>query len=152
MTSEEVLVREFESIKFDLIAKHRELGMEASGRWINSLEVVQERLSVKILGAHYTYQLVNGRKPGKMPPVEMIKNWVQDKGIARGKEATGLAWAISKKIAKEGTKYYRQGGTNLIEDVITPKRIQNIIDKVGINLVIEATTTFNKLLKQNILA
>lgn len=150
MTSESILAKEFEDIKFDLIKKHRELGMEASGRWINSLEVVQERLSVKILGADYTYELVNGREPGEMQPVSMLQRWVEDKGIARGKEATGIALAIAKKIAKEGTRYYKQGGTNLIDDVITPERIQKIIDKVGLNLVMEATSTFSKLMKQNV--
>lgn len=45
-----------------------------------------------------------GRGPGKMPPVEPIRAWVEAKGIASGKEAERAAWAIAKTIAKFGTK------------------------------------------------
>ena len=74
-------INEFNSLKEDLIKKHLQLGMKASGRWINNLEVVTDRMSIKLLGEHYTRYLVNGRKPGKMPPVKVIEQWIKDKGL-----------------------------------------------------------------------
>ena len=80
----------------------------------------------------YTEQLIFGRRPGKFPPIAAIEKWIMDKGITlEGKiTASSLAFLIARKIAKEGTKYFQQGGTDLIESVITPQRIQSIISKV----------------------
>lgn len=45
--------------------------------------------------------LETGRKGGKMPPVQAIETWAVKKGLG-----TGVAWAIAKKIEKEGTRLY----------------------------------------------
>ncbi len=127
----EILSKEFDSLKQELIAKHKELGMKASGQWIESLENRSERLSGQLWGEPYTEQLVNGRGPGKFPPIKMIEKWIYDKGITPdGIKISSLAFLIARKIAKEGTEYFKQGGTDLVEAVITPQRIQDIIDKV----------------------
>jgi len=128
----EILHAEFELLREELIQKHKELGMKASGKWIESLENRSERLSGQLWGEHYTEQLVNGRGPGKFPPIKMIEKWIYDKGITpEGITISSLAFLIARKIAREGTDYFKQGGTDLIEAVITPKRIQQIIDKVS---------------------
>lgn len=129
--SENILNKEFEALKSDLIEKHKSLGMKASGKWIKSLENKTVRLSGQLWGEHYTEQLVNGREPGKFPPIKAIEKWISDKGITpTGITVSSLAFLIARKIAREGTEYFKQGGTDLIESVITPERIQSIIDKV----------------------
>lgn len=55
----------------------------------------------------------NGRGPGKMPPVQNIQRWVE----ARGLDIS--AWAVAKKIAKEGSKDYREKNANIFEQSIT---------------------------------
>lgn len=61
----------------------------------------------------------NGRKAGKMPPVNEILKWIQIKHLVpstrNGKVPTTnqLAFAISKKIAEKGTK-----GKHLLQDTI----------------------------------
>lgn len=137
MTTNEILSFEFELIKTELITKHNELKMKASGNWKDSLKsnVIgnQDMYIARIYGEKYTEQLVFGRKPGKFPPIKAIEQWIIDKGIAGiGKKikTSSLAFLIARKIAKEGTKYFKQGGTDLISSVYTPERIQNIIDKV----------------------
>lgn len=137
MTTNELLAVEFEAIKKDLIAKHNQLKMKASGKWESSLKVdvleTQDLYIARIYGEHYTEQLVFGRKPGKFPPIKAIEQWIKDKGIAGiGKKisVSSLAFLIARKIAKEGTKYFRDGGTDLVSSVYTPERIQSIIDKV----------------------
>lgn len=68
----------------------------------------------------YSYWAHEGRKPGRMPPIEPIQRWVQMKGIAgrysaktgrrvgnavnRWNEDNAAAWAIARSIAKKGTK------------------------------------------------
>ena len=44
---------------------------------------------------------------------------------------SSLAFLIARKIAREGTKYFKQGGTDLVDAVYTEQRIQMIINKVG---------------------
>ena len=138
MTPDSILQREFEKIKQDLIAKHDELGMRASGNWANELEVKvtasENKYVAQIIGEQYTQQLVNGRKPGTMPPVQALEKWIQDKGVFAVQsqaEISGLAYAIATKIKIEGTEYFKQGGTELLDSVITAERIQSIIDLVG---------------------
>jgi hypothetical protein len=142
MTTAEVLEIEFESIKVDLIKKYDELNLRASGDWANSLEsVINEKdhiTNIKLYGNNYTEQLIKGREPGKFPPIKSIEKWIYDKGIrAIGKEISisSLAFLIARKIANEGTKIYQKGGTDLVSSVITPQRIQSIINRVSeINL------------------
>lgn len=153
MTTNEILQIEFEEIKKDLISKHNQLKMKASGNWQDSLvvDVINKNDSVvmaRVYGEHYTEQLVNGRQPGKFPPIEAIKRWVIEKGIAGIMEkakVSSIAFLIARKIAKEGTKYYRDGGTDLVSSVYTPERIQSIIDKVA---EINVTFITNSLIQQ----
>lgn len=44
-----------------------------------------------------------GRGAGKQPPIEALEEWVTAKFGFIGKEATGMAWAVAKKIEKVGT-------------------------------------------------
>lgn len=152
MTSEQILFDEFEKIKFDLIEKHDQLGMRASGEFANSLEVEASELTVSLLGSYYVEYLVDGRKPGKFPPIDVIEKWIEAKGIASLIESeisvSSLAFLIARKISREGTEYFKQGGTDLIDSVITPERIQSIIDKVSVFNVSEFTLRFTKLFQE----
>lgn len=53
----------------------------------------------------YAEYVEYGRRAGKMPPVAHFRAWVYKKFHLRDwKEAESIAWAIAKKIAREGTK------------------------------------------------
>lgn len=111
-------------IRLYLIPKHKELGMEATGEWIKSLE---SKGNV-IRGRKYTEQLVYGRNAGKAPPIAPIEKWVNAKFGISGKQATSFAFAISKKIAKEGTTWKAKGGSDLLE-VLETKEVKDFIQK-----------------------
>ena len=133
MNASSKLKEEFESLKDDLIERYNELGMKASGNWGETLNVEVKGLTATIYGENYTEQLVEGRAPGKFPPIEAIRQWIQDKGITPfdNISISSLAFLIARKIANDGTKYYQDGGTDLVSAVITPQRIQQIIDNVS---------------------
>ena len=133
MDASSKLKEEFESLKDDLIERYNELGMKASGNWGETLNVEVKGLTATIYGENYTEQLVEGRAPGKFPPIEAIRQWIQDKGITPfdNISISSLAFLIARKIANDGTKYYQDGGTDLVSAVITPQRIQQIIDNVS---------------------
>ena len=53
----------------------------------------------------YAFFVEHGRRAGKMPPVDEIAQWFKKKHrIANAKEALARAWALAKKIAREGTR------------------------------------------------
>lgn len=111
-------------IRLFLIPKHEALGQKATGNWINKLEVDGN----VIRGEKYTEQLVNGRSPGKRPPITPIENWVNAKFGISGQEAKSFAFAIANKIAKEGTSWHQKGGSDLLE-VLQTTEVQNYINQ-----------------------
>ena len=84
-----------------------EQGHNASGRGVASIrsesEISGKDLNVKIFGLDYLQFVNAGRKVGSMPPVDAIREWVEIKGIASGKEADSAAWAIATAIKREGS-------------------------------------------------
>lgn len=130
-----ILKEEFDLIKADLIKRYNEKGMRASGNWANTLEVQVKGISAQLIGEKYSEQLEFGRKAGKQPPSKAIEQWIRDKGLASRIEGkisiSSLAFLIARKIAREGWKRESYGGVELISEVVTPERIQAIIDRVS---------------------
>lgn len=68
--------------------------------------------------AHWRY-IGNGRGPGKMPPIAPLVRWAKDKGLAStDKAATGLAFAVAKSIARDGSLDHQLGGKNQFSEAI----------------------------------
>lgn len=103
-----------------LIPHFMALGLDATGEWRSSLKTRAEGNVGIIRGRQYTEQLVYGRKPGAMPPIAPLERWAQAKLGLSGTQAKSAAFAIAKKIAKEGTNIYQDGGTDLLEILETP--------------------------------
>jgi hypothetical protein len=129
-----ILKEEFDLIKADLIKAYDAKGMRASGNWANSLEVNVKGLSATLVGEKYSEQLEFGRKAGKQPPSKAIEQWIRDKGLSSRIEGnisiSSLAYLIARKIAREGWRRDGYGGVDLISQVVTPQRMQSIIDRV----------------------
>lgn len=137
---EQILREEFNSIETDLISEHLRLGMKSSGKWVNSLSVEVKETGTALFEAYivapgYTQQLIHGRKPGKFPPIKEIENWIKKSNkfnaVLNHIKLKSLAFLIARKIKEKGTKYYQQGGTKLLDAVITPERVLRIINRVG---------------------
>ncbi|MBE99326.1 hypothetical protein [Flavobacterium coralii] len=156
MTVNEVMQQEFEAIRDELISAYDAKGMRSSGEWADALEVkVSEsgnRVKGAILGLPYSQQLETGRAPGKQPPSKAIEKWIYEKGISASIEGkisiSSLAYLIARKIAREGWKREQYGGVELISEVITPQRIQAIIDKVSDIYISRVSTELVTFLKQ----
>lgn len=130
--------------------------MNASGNWLNNLkgraDVSTGILKGVISAPKYTEQLAKGRKPGKLPPISKLIEWAKIRFNADGEEARRIAWAVAKKIEKEGTKYYQDGGTKLVEVLSEQATIQYIKEKltatikvtIADNLLRIAKETFEK--------
>lgn len=73
----------------------------------------QNGYNLSILMNEYWLYVEEGRKPGKMPPIKNIYEWIQNKRPLQAKIAQApdtiaatksLAYVIARKIAKKGTK------------------------------------------------
>lgn len=98
--------------------------MDASGEWRQALQVEGD----VIRGRHYTEQLVNGRQPGTFAPIAPLTRWAQIKLGLDETQARSAAFAISKKLHDEGSAYWRQGGTTLLEILTSDQVIDYITE------------------------
>lgn len=130
-----------------LITKYEQLGMKATGKWADGLEAVADGNTGIIKGYHYTEQLVQGREPGKNPPIKPLEQWVTAKFGLTGKQATSMAFAVSNKIAKDGTTWYQKGGSDLLEILEDPEVINTFYTEIGRHLTIEITEELTRTLK-----
>ena len=79
----------------------------------------------------YFHFAENGRRPGKMPPVNKILQWIEFKHLVprsnNGRVPTTkqLAFAISKHIALHGTE-----GKHLFEKTLDDQNLDNLADKL----------------------
>lgn len=94
--------------------KLEENGSNATHQLSNSIKDIVKfdgkYLTVSIQLEDYYKYVENGRKAGKFPPVEKIKEWIKVKPvIPRGKNGkvpneNQLSYLIGRKIAREGTR------------------------------------------------
>lgn len=87
----------------------------ASGDLLNNIEYEITRgdftYTIYVKMKDYWYYVENGRKAGKMPPIDNILNWIKIKPVlprpnVEGKLPTPqqLAFLIARKIGEEGTQ------------------------------------------------
>lgn len=142
---EVMLTEVFEQAKRDIIANHERAGQVASGKTRDSLsvEVTSDTTSATatMYGRKYFAALETGSAPWKKqykhPPkpfVETIAKWMVDKGI----EGVS-AYLVARKIMREGSKLYRDGGK---QDIFTPV-MSDIEERIDAELssIFETITT-----------
>lgn len=122
-----------------LIRRFTELGMNATGQWLESLEVVAKDSKGIIRGQDYTEYLAKGRAGGSLPPIAPLTKWVTAKFGVGGKQAVSIAWAVAKKIQREGTTHYQKGGTDLLEILSEPNTLEIINTEVQQKITVSIT-------------
>lgn len=109
----DILIKELEQLKSDIIRRHEEAGQVASGRTRAAFEVRVNDNNGQLLGNAYVGVLERGRRAGKVPynMRDILLRWAEMKGIAFDSETSANRWAyfVAKKIKEEGTKLYRSG-------------------------------------------
>lgn len=125
-----------------------ELGMSATGQWLNTIQprIVQGR--GEIWGMDYSYFLANGRAPGRRPPVSALLPWVNAKFGIGGQEALSIAFAVATKIGNEGTRFYPDG-TDLLEILNSNEVKQYIYTNLGQALTVEISAILRKQINDN---
>lgn len=79
---------------------------------------------------HYWYYVENGRRPGKMPPIDVIKDWIQVKRMVprplhdKIPSTDQLAFMIARKIGRDGIP-----GRHPLERTISEIQHNGLLDK-----------------------
>ena len=99
--------------------------LNASGRTIGSIltrtMVIGDVAVVGDLSAEEQWKFVgNGRGPGRMPPVDNIQAWIDSRGLDLS------AWAVARKIAKEGTGAFRRKEANVFTQSIDAWEVEGL--------------------------
>ena len=123
--------------------------LDASGDTSRSISYeVEETLTkaiLRIMANRSIGALQHGRRAGRMPPRDVIRQWIDSKPISLtdGMTKDQLAFLIQRKIGRDGIKVpnrFNPGG--VISDIINDQLIDKIFKEVklaSINRLVEAT-------------
>ena len=107
--------------------------MNASGQAARSVKyrLTETGFEIYVSGKAVAYfdALEKGRRPSKRPPISEIKPWVILRGLpAKWKvSADSAAFLVARKIGKEGTNVFQQGGkTGIVTDFINPENVAKL--------------------------
>ena len=127
MTNSEAISQFFKSTITDIKADQVSKGLYSSGKSADSLQADSNTEGGLLYGSSYFYQQIIGRKPGRMPPVSDIISWIEAK-VIKPETGTveGLAWAIAKKIAREGTDIHEGRRAGLEFNEIVGKNLDEL--------------------------
>jgi hypothetical protein len=110
----------------------------ASGKLYNSISYEVDERGLRILAFDYAYFIEFGRGPtksngtGELRP--KIRQWIDDKGIVPdGITKDSLAYLITRKIHREGTEIFKQGGTTLLRDIFNDRLVSDIQSDIALS-------------------
>lgn len=129
----ELVSSELEALKQRIIENHRSAGQVASGRTIASLKVEMTEDGGVLWGRSAFGTLETGRKGGKVPAGfwKIIRQWLDDKSI-QVEKPDSFAYLVARKIAREGTQLFRNGGRSDIYSPEVKDTVERVSDGIGI--------------------
>lgn len=146
---EEDIREALEIVSQYLVERYDELGMRNTGDFEKELEVRTGANKGEIWGVHYAEYLAKGRPPSdKYPPIDAIHEWVMTKPNFRGERSRSVAWAIATKIKQEGTSWYQQGGTDLLE-ILESEEVMNVfLEALGQKMKVRIEENLKRMIKE----
>jgi hypothetical protein len=123
---------------------------KATGDTVNSIEVtVTKPDEVVLSGAPSLKWALAGRKAGKAPPVQAMKDWILAKPIQmQNITLNALAFLIGRKIARSGTSEPKLRQQNL--QIVVNNLGKKYVQEIGEIQAKEAALAMTQLLVRNI--
>lgn len=123
MPYDELIRKHLENLKEKIIFQMSSKGIDNTGAASASLEVKDNEL----LGYDYIYFIDKGRRPGRFPPVNIIRDWVRSKlGISEERENNSVAFLVGRKIANEGTNIYQNQSRGIELDRLVEETLNEL--------------------------
>jgi hypothetical protein len=145
----DIFQRYLEQTKVDVIANYDRLGLRASGKFADGMEVkvsdTGKALHGEILSEGHGWFLEKGRSPNKKATKgqiyfmsKILEEWAKDKGIV-----LGSPWMAAKKIVEKGIQVPNAHNKGTVfSDVINDKWEDELLNRLG--------TYYIKLIKTDI--
>lgn len=113
----------------------------------SNVNIQEGNIEISITASNAWYYMEHGRGPGKMPPIGIIKEWVERKNIAT-ENTESVAYAIAKYISMYGTEKYRNPSLQgkLIDPVFTDSSYSLLLDNIAGQLRIDLKDNLKKIL------
>ncbi|MCG8212937.1 hypothetical protein J2Q11_08635 [Tenacibaculum finnmarkense genomovar finnmarkense] len=154
----EPIIQKYASrIVTQLIQTYHEMGLKASGKFEEELEIlIYNSTKMVILGAKHSGAMDGGIRSSnsKYGPVRAIRKWIDYKPTFSAfslKEKKSLAFAIAKKIAKEGITVPNEFNTgDVISKVLNnflKKEVYDMVNELGVFWLKRYRSTINNVLK-----
>lgn len=121
----------------------------ASGVAINSFRIEVRKNSYVMQVSDHLVFAIQGRGPGKFPPLDDIVDWIMTKPIQIDGDITvnQLAFLIGRKIAREGTKGPHLSDAQL--SAIYDKAYKKFSDRIADTLTREVAQELDELFSKN---
>ncbi len=123
-----------ESLVEEIRSRLSKKDINNTGQASASLNYNSTDTKLEIRGERYIGALDKGRRPGKFPPVQVIRDWVAQKLGIGGAENNSIAYLIGRKIAREGTTIYQDNSRGIelesVKEIGIRKIKQNISDMI----------------------
>ena len=78
------ITRYIYAIRDEIVAHYYAMKLNASGEFDRGTQVEEYPGGIKIVSPQHIYQMEDGRRPGTMPPVSAIRQWIKDKNANAG--------------------------------------------------------------------
>lgn len=136
-----------------IIPSYTEKNHNASGELLNSFRVRAEEGKAIISALDYAQYLIIGRRPNKDQSEEAIRNWVKwyapnvfspwmaSKGI------DGSPYPIAYKIAREGTKQFREPTEDFMAILGSQQVLDYVRDRIGQSMRVNIANTLRDQLR-----
>jgi hypothetical protein len=152
------LTEELEKVALDYQSEAqailRQNGNNVTGRLINSIKVqpaqiTPDRIVIPITMLKYGEWVDDGAERGRggQPPVQAIKQWIKLKRITppKGFTVEQFAWAVAKKIGKEGQRFRKS--YPFIQPALNytiNKNLQGMATAAAVDITTSIQNTINK--------
>jgi hypothetical protein len=131
MTQQEALTIYLTKVRDEIFVRQRANGQQASGYSEQNTTVVVKSPTYGYIDSPL-YLATNfkgiGRKPGTMPPIKSIKEWIELRGLRLN------PWAVAMNIKKRGTVIYRDRRKGIDFNQIQQKYMDEFLNNLAKSL------------------
>jgi len=106
-------------------------GLNDTGKAKDSLGFTAKGTSLSIEGKLRIIFLQDGRKPGKFPPIDVIRGWVERKLGVPSEKSRNVAFLIARKIAEKGTDIFTDKAKGLQLELILNEMQTILLDEIA---------------------
>jgi len=120
-----------DELRAELLAQQH----QATGKAMRSIDCIRIESGYAVRGVGYLYWNQYGRRPGVMPPLDAIRQWVKVKGIPEA-----AIWPIAMKLKRQGSykPYIRwQSGNSLDREDFIGRTIERNRERLNTEIARE---------------